>query len=190
MQPCPSISLNSFLEPGRLASLGHEAQKPPPKPEIPFCQVARSTFSGSDGTPMGSGCVTPVQLAPVGAPRCEETVILFIVSITRTHRTQSKRQNRQAVAVEIDCGCLHCLVLELRGVVPERGWCLSQNQCRIAGKLDCNLQVGQAITLVPMGPKPRHRHQVEVQDVFVRTPGLGTLWAQNRSTVNISRTKP
>jgi len=28
--------------------------------------VARSTFSGSDGTPMGSGCVTPVQLAPVG----------------------------------------------------------------------------------------------------------------------------
>ncbi|CAE7240071.1 unnamed protein product [Symbiodinium natans] len=28
--------------------------------------VAHSTFSGSDGTPLGSGCVTPVQLAPVG----------------------------------------------------------------------------------------------------------------------------
>ena len=96
---CPSISLNSFL--GRLASFGREAQKPPPKPEILFCQVARSTFSGSDGTPMGSGCVTPVQLAPVGAPRCEEIVILFIVSITRIHRTQSKRQNRQAVAVKV-----------------------------------------------------------------------------------------
>ncbi|CAE7689683.1 unnamed protein product [Symbiodinium necroappetens] len=64
--------------------------------------VARSTFSGSDGTPMGSGCVTPVQLAPVG----------------------------------------------------------------------------QAITLVPMGRKPRHRHQLEVQDVYPNPWAWDTLGSE------------
>ena len=50
-------------------------------------------------------------------------------------------------------------------------------------KANCNLQVGQAITLVPMGRKPRREHQVEFEDVHLGH-GLGALCVQKYGTLN------